>query len=287
MGCISVGDRADIGFLFLTPCSQPPPLNTKPEAIGLQRQTYTMSDDPHLFQPPSSYPEAPKDMYYQIPETKPEPKKLTQLFPWESRAPKPTRVFPDDGQCLVSAHGKYSMPFREEPAPSTGSYGAQAEEPAGTWENYPRSNAWDEIPEIQNYVQAIQQSRKARFQVVSGTHAGPKKDPSAQALSDNDTSVKLTDFPSEVERPSLPVTPRPIRRPSAWDRDGDRGAQSTAAPSELPAAEGVPNQEDWVGHTVDVFLHLARLTYLYWKFTESIGTSRRASASAVGSLGQS
>jgi hypothetical protein len=51
--------------------------------------------------------------------------------------------------------------------------------------------------------------------------------------------MKLTDFPSELERPSLPVTPAPIRRPSFWGEERD-------ADGELPAAEGVPSQEDWV-----------------------------------------
>lgn len=235
-----------------------------------------MSDDTHLFQPPSSYPEAPKNMYYQVPETKPESKRLTQLFPWESRAPKPTRVFADHGQSLVSAHGKYSAPPREEElAPQTESYGTRTEEPADAWESYSRSNAWDEVPDIQRYVQAIQKSRKASTQVISGTKAGDKDKSPSRVASDEDLSVRLTDFPSEVERPSLPVTPAPIRRPSVWNRE----VQTTA--SQLPPAEGVPNQEDWVGHTVDVFLQLLRMSYLYWKFTEPIDTPRRASAPAV------
>jgi len=50
--------------------------------------------------------------------------------------------------------------------------------------------------------------------------------------------MKLTDFPTEFERPSLPVTPAPVRRPSFWgdERDDD---------GELPAAEGVPAQAEW------------------------------------------
>ena len=50
--------------------------------------------------------------------------------------------------------------------------------------------------------------------------------------------MKLTDFPSEIERPSLPVTPAPVRRPSFW------GAERDAA-GDLPPAEGVPEQSDW------------------------------------------
>lgn len=71
---------------------EPPPQNTKPEGIALQQQTYHMSTDTRLYQPGPSprQPEPP-----QTPET-PEPRKLPQIFPWESRAPKPTRVFADD-----------------------------------------------------------------------------------------------------------------------------------------------------------------------------------------------
>lgn len=51
--------------------------------------------------------------------------------------------------------------------------------------------------------------------------------------------MRLTDFPTELERPSLPVTPAPRRRPSFWGEERDEKG-------ELPAAEGVPAQEDWV-----------------------------------------
>jgi hypothetical protein len=37
----------------------------------------------------------------------------------------------------------------------------------------------------------------------------------------------------------LPVTPAPVRRPSFWGDERDEEG-------ELPAAEGVPAQEEWV-----------------------------------------
>ena len=37
-------------------------------------------------------------------------------------------------------------------------------------------------------------------------------------------SLIITDFPSAVERPSLPVTPAPIRRPTFWG--GERNDQA-------------------------------------------------------------
>lgn len=51
-------------------------------------------------------------------------------------------------------------------------------------------------------------------------------------------SLIVTDFPTEVERPSLPVTPAPIRRSSFWGEE--RGGAS-----ELPRADGVPDQPEW------------------------------------------
>ncbi len=50
--------------------------------------------------------------------------------------------------------------------------------------------------------------------------------------------MRLTDFPTEFERPSLPVTPAPVRRPSFWGAERD-------AQGDLPAAEGVPDQSEW------------------------------------------
>lgn len=67
---------------------EPPPLNTKPEGIALQQHTYHMSTDTRLYQP---------DPILEKPETG----KIPQIFPWENRAPKPTRVFADDAEWQV------------------------------------------------------------------------------------------------------------------------------------------------------------------------------------------
>jgi glycogenin len=57
---------------------------------------------------------------------------------------------------------------------------------------------------------------------------------------------KLTDFPTAVERPSLPVTPAPIRRPKFWGA-GDPGiGDEGESDGQLPAADGVPEQSEWV-----------------------------------------
>ncbi|KAJ5625541.1 hypothetical protein N7510_001850 [Penicillium lagena] len=226
---------------------EPPPLNSKPEGISLQEKTYTMSRDTELFQPPPSYPEAPRNMYYQVPVTRPEPRKLAQLFPWESRAPKPTRVFaeelprpevsyPDPTPELVTGTAKSAM----DPSLSPQS-AMQASE---SWDSYSRSNAWDEDPDIQRYMHSMQEARCGRPQVISGSGSSPPTGSATDHIpvpASSRPSIKLTDFPTEVERPSLPVTPAPIHRSFFGEADEDDEDSATA----LPNAEGVPSQEDW------------------------------------------
>lgn len=57
---------------------------------------------------------------------------------------------------------------------------------------------------------------------------------------------RLTDFPSEAERPSLPVTPAPRHRPSFWGEDDTGPGGNDEGQSPLPVAEGVPAQSEWV-----------------------------------------
>lgn len=268
---------------------EPPPLNSKPEASSLEHKTYTMSEDTNLFQPSPSYPEAPRNMYYQVPPTRPEPKKVTQVFPWESRAPKPTRVFADE-------QPPSRTPIEEKPitqpsldfklSPEMPQRRGLLESPAESWDSYTRSNAWDDDPDIQRYIESIQQARRARTQVISGSshHQSSSTSSTATTASSSTTitghfrpSIKLTDFPTEFERPSLPVTPAPIH-PCGVDDD------YTSAAAALPSAEGVPSQEDWVGFTVDAFSHVLRATYLLWRSTESPGSARRSPPAAVGGI---
>lgn len=82
-------------------------------------------------------------------------------------------------------------------------------------------------------MQSLQKPRKKPVQVLHQSKAQPSMPPGRKP------SMKLTDFPTEYDRPSLPVTPMPIRRPSFWgDERDDEG--------NLPAAEGVPQQQEWV-----------------------------------------
>jgi len=103
------------------------------------------------------------------------------------------------------------------------------------------------MPDIERYIQALQAARsKGKVQVLANTAkqgedvllpgAGAEPKPEQRR-----PSFKVTDFPTEVERPSLPVTPAPVRRPTFWGEERDELG-------ELPAAEGVPKQEEWVCH---------------------------------------
>ncbi|KAE8146427.1 putative capsule-associated protein CAP1 [Aspergillus avenaceus] len=225
------------------PAREPPPLNTKPEGIALEKKTYTMSEDKELFKPPAFYPEAPKNMYYEVPSSKPEPGNLSQIFPWESHAPKPTRVFLDDEQSSVSLPSSMTSAetLKEPYTRSMGSMTPWASQgPSESFESYSRSNAWDDVPEIQRYIQSIQRFRKARVQVVGGA-----SDPTDQGQSDPEGRILLTNFPSEQERPSLPVTPAPVRKPPPSSVQGEDTSE------QLPIAEGVPNQDEWVRVTSD------------------------------------
>jgi hypothetical protein len=291
----------------LIPYREPPPVNSKPEGISLQQKTYTMSDDTQLFQPPASYPEAPRNMYYQVPATRSAPEQPAPVFPWESHAPKPTRVFPveqpppevTEPEPMPSQTTddtlNYSLSTSSPPPPSGPSYTRVPYEPSSeSWQNYTRSNAWDEDPEIQRYIETVQQARKARTQVVSSPGSSHSNTSATSHNRDRDSvssppststsrkpSTIITDFPTEMERPSLPVTPAPIRRGShggGGDASGVHG---------LPVAEGVPSQEEWVGVTVDAFSSLLNATYLLWRFTESPGETRGAASSAVGGFGAS
>lgn len=254
--------RIPVCQIFLVPSisdplySAPPPTDSKPEASNFPSQFYEFNQDTTLFQPPK-YPEAPKNMYYQVPPTSSKVEKLKPIFPWEEHAPRPTRVFPNERPLspepesrptAESGSGQLAAATTlsgasENPELSKGSTSSSMSPPeTDPWNSYSRTNAWDAMPEIERYVQAISQARKGKVEVVhqGNSMTGRADNSSSSPLTqiDRRPSMKLTDFPTEVERPSLPVTPAP-RHPSFWGEERD-------AASELPTAEGVPKQEDWV-----------------------------------------
>ncbi|KAL3428112.1 glycosyl transferase family 8 [Phlyctema vagabunda] len=216
----------------------PPPADARPEAANFPSTHYDMSSDPTPFKAPERYPEPPKGMYYEVPKEPPTYQKPVPIFPWEKDAAKPTRVFLEDEPKPVSEPEPAPAPKEEdeEPTvtPTTPTFRITAADP---WQTFTARNAWDDIPEIERYIGNLQRNRKGNIQVLQGYGSGIEEvsSPGGQRRH----SMKLTDFPTELERPSLPVTPAPIRRPSFWGEERDEAGK-------LPAAEGVPTQAEWV-----------------------------------------
>ena len=109
-------------------------------------------------------------------------------------------------------------------------------------------NAWDDVSGIDEYVRALTsfQRNRGKVQVLRDAGVNAQHHDVSQGIPDDlEEQVKkrresliLTDFPTSVERPSLPVTPAPRRRSSFWGEERDeQGA--------LPQAEGVPDQAEW------------------------------------------
>lgn len=203
-----------------------------------------MSQDPQLFQPPATYPKPPKDMYYQVPITLPTGERPKAIFPWETNQLKPIRVFAEDlspppPEEVPSVTTDDDDTQAETLTPSTPLIQINSPEP---FASYSRTNAWDEMPEIERYISNLPQNRRAKPNVLTNTSTS-EEDPLLSGVGNPPTgrrrpSIKLTDFPTEIERPSLPVTPAPIRRPSFWGEERD-------AAGDLPGAEGVPEQSEW------------------------------------------
>ncbi|KAG9831229.1 nucleotide-diphospho-sugar transferase, partial [Aureobasidium melanogenum] len=217
-----------------------PPTHSKPEAANFPTTTYDFNQDKELFRPPKTYPEPPKDMWYEVPKTKPDPPtaKPKPVFPWEERqAPAPTRRFledldspdstPQPGVAIPSADFTASVT-----SPATPVIKITTDTP---WEDWAASNrnAWDDVAGIDNYVRRLNESQSSRRK----SSVQPKS-PATSTQFERRESLILTEFPSEVERPSLPVTPAPIRRANFWSGERDNNGQ-------LPSAEGVPEQADW------------------------------------------
>lgn len=232
-----------------------------------------MSSDTRLFQPPESYPEAPKDMYYTVPPTKPEPGKVVKVFPWEGRVGRPTRVFPE----LTSAHGHEHEREREQitassyedeeeietpemkvlapwtpPSPSIIAEQEAAEEkPTPSFENYTHSNAWDDVPEIQQYIESIQKARETtrRSQGTSGngTPRSSLSTPSTSSVAVQDSGL----------------------RDKETGREGN--ASTTITTTEAPDFL----QDDWTSLTLDGFVHILQIMYLYCNFTTTMTTTTK------------
>jgi glycogenin glucosyltransferase len=199
-------------------------------------------------------------MWYQVPEIKPKPAEMPKpIFPWEQEPdrPKPTRVFAEDlspeptpavlspTHAFSTVHydeGDRAAPVAAEKVRDLGNAFAQnsADQRCQSYQHN-SGNAWDNVPGIDNYVRAISDMSGIRGKNQSLRQSTGTDDISSPLLDRRQRreSLILTDFPSAVERPSLPVTPAPVRRPMFW---GEERNQS----GELPSATGVPDQTEWV-----------------------------------------
>ncbi|KAK7523870.1 nucleotide-diphospho-sugar transferase [Phyllosticta citriasiana] len=230
-----------------------PPATSKPEAANLPSETYTFSENKELFQPPASYPEPPRDMYYELPKSTPKTQDVPKpIFPWEQERerPKPSRVFVEDSlppQASPAAQadeseGPRSLANVQSPEHSSSSSGSPplVEDP---WQAFGQNlNAWDSVPGIDKYVRSVMGTgKRSKPSSISLAGLGQPPEimsPTGSKPSGRRESLILTDFPSAVERPSLPVTPAAVRRPTFWGGERDEAG-------DLPPAEGVPNQADW------------------------------------------
>lgn len=222
--------------------SSAPPSASRPEAANFPTTTYIFNEDKGLFQAPKSYPEPPKDMWYKVPESRPAPPEVKPppIFPWEQReAARPTRIFAEDYKSPDQTPSLEKSEEEEALTPITPSIKITSDDP---WTSFESRNAWDQVTGIDAYVRALNKRTKstsaAPRQSFSEGVTSPAVD-AGQTAFERRESLILTDFPSEIDRPSLPVTPAPMRRPTFW---GDERNES----GNLPSAAGVPNQADWV-----------------------------------------
>ncbi|KAI0124358.1 family 8 glycosyl transferase [Xylariales sp. AK1849] len=252
----------------------PPPADSKPEAANFPATTYEMSRDTAPFVPPERYPSPPRDMWYEVPKERPAPRteKPKLIFPWEIIQTRPTRVFNDEpSQIDEGETGASNTPTGEQwtSAPLHTQLSAESSitdhststrdrelvtpmtptihvTPSDPWTSFTRTNAWDEMPEIERYVDKMQQKHKRSRSLKSpGVIDMPSPNAAVREGEWQRRGSKLTDFPTESERPSLPVTPAPIRRPKFWGGGGPGIGDDEKDDPLLPAAEGVPGQSEW------------------------------------------
>lgn len=208
-------------------------------------------------------------MWYEVPKEAPASRaeKPKLIFPWESNQSRPSRVFVDDVPRTESGTGTSSTPTGEHPAPSAEQPSAESSitehsavgrepatpatptiniTPSDPWTAFTRTNAWDEVPEIERYVEGLHNHRRSKSLKSPGVIAMPSAGGAVEESGWQRHGHKLTDFPTEAERPSLPVTPAPIRRPKFWGGGGPGIGDDDDDDPLLPAAEGVPGQSEWV-----------------------------------------
>ncbi|KAL7930581.1 glycosyltransferase family 8 protein [Trichoderma chlorosporum] len=165
-----------------------------------------------------------------------------QIFPWEANQPKATRSFYGDepeiqpqggsrsGPTAAKSTGRSSVTKSPPKSPVSRTSENRSEAGTGSWTTYSRGNAWDEVPGISKYADAVEKRHRSSSRGKEGEENDEDEEEDQE---ESQRPFKVTDFPSEKERPSLPVTPAPV----------PRGRDATG--KALPAAEGVPSQAEW------------------------------------------
>ncbi|CAK7270452.1 glycogenin glucosyltransferase [Sporothrix epigloea] len=213
---------------------------------------------------------APTRVFAEPPPAPPEPELTpSQQHSGQSSGYNPHPSFQELGaEPSLSTGSTHSMDLKTEPNTPTMPSIVRTLPPSDPWASFTRSNAWDGMPQIERYVDAFQkQHRRVRSRgqtpgggshSTSGGHggsghiglSGTADDGAEDASTQWRRGSRVTDFPTEIERPSLPVTPAPIRRSKPWGSGGPSfgaGGDDDEGDDEdlLPAADGVPQQADW------------------------------------------
>ncbi|KAI1004306.1 hypothetical protein K3495_g3908 [Podosphaera aphanis] len=227
---------------------EPPPILSKPEASNFPVVQYTMSSDPTPYKAPDRYPDPPRDMWYEVPKT-PTNQKLSPIFPWEYDSQQPSRVFPEDYEdnfTLPLIQNTYPE-LTERPQDVEDSVLSSPQKPifSNPWQSFTLTNAWDDVPEIEQYVGKITERRKEKS---NGSLENVKALAFTPDRSTADQNSKLINFTHQATRSSLPVSSAPNRRPEFWVGE--------CFENQLPSAEGVPSQEEW-----DPITQLDQLTH--------------------------
>ena len=262
-----------------------PPSASAPEASNFPHSVYEFTTSTAQFQPPRSYPEPPKDMWYDVPSTRPRPEqKPAPIFPWETRkdAPPPSRKFiEDDLPPLVTSSSEegadspelsgmldeFSVSADETPpTPTIHVNDTAVVSAAAPWQSFTdrNRNAWDEVSGIDTYVRSLTAFQKRRGNVQVIHQSTDPESSSAIATGDVLSPGLMEPEPAELldrargRRESLILTDFPTReeRPSlpvtpAPRRRGtfwgDEGGEGRADGMKgMVEAEGVVGQADWV-----------------------------------------
>ncbi|RMJ07147.1 hypothetical protein CDV36_013252 [Fusarium kuroshium] len=208
---------------------QPPPSDSKPEAMNFPSTHYEMSQDTTPFVPPERYPSPPKNMWYDVPKEPPAPpsKAPSEIFPWERNRPPPTRTFAEP-----PAPEPVPEPVVEPtPQPSVEHTGGPSHQPSG-------QPSWQ--PSGEPFRQLSGQHSEQQSGPPSGGYSGElSREPLVESSAESSTgpsattevlteSAGVASSTTEAKsEPSTPVTPTvqiipldpwtSFTRVNAWD----------------------------------------------------------------------